>query len=539
MSDSKFLKGTLILTVGTFFIKFLGMIYVIPFYHLVGVQGGALYNYGYNPYTIFLSIATAGVPMAVSKFVSKYNALGQYRTSRKMFTSGLTLLTITGILSFLILYFIAPYIAPATDPKSGISTQDIVMVIRMTSVALIIVPMQSIIRGFFQGHQSMGPTTMSQLIEQIVRIIFLLGACYLVINVFHGSIVTAVGWSTFAAFVGAAAGLGILIWYWFSRKKHLDELLEKDTTGIDIPVSTMFKELLSYALPFVFVGMAIPLYTQIDNQTFNYAMRSIGLGQKANEVLSVLNMYARQLSNIPVSLATAFSLTLVPAITKFYVAKDHKGFQRQVSQIFQLVLFLTAPAAIGMAVLGYPLYRAFFSADSLGGMLLTWCAPNSIFFALYSVSAAVLQGINKQKHAVLGTLYGLIVKAAINIPLIKLMQGNGSILATEIGFTVSIVYICIQIKRQANISFNIIIRRSLLIMIFVTIMAIAVKIVESLSSLFLSYEASRGQAIMILVPSIIVGMIVYMYLSLKSGLMEKMLGKAITSKMKRIVLRRG
>jgi O-antigen/teichoic acid export membrane protein len=192
-----------------------------------------------------------------------------------------------------------------------------------------------------------------------------------------------------------------------------------------------------------------------------------------------------------------------------------------------------------MAVLGYPLYTAFFSASQLGGELLTWCAPNSIFFALYSISAAVLQGINKQKHAVLGTLYGVIVKALINIPLIKLMQANGSILATEIGFTVSIVYICIQIKRQANISFNVILRRSLLITILVTIMAISVKLVESICSLFLSYEASRGQAILILIPSILTGMIVYIYLSAKSGLMEKMLGKSITSKMKRIVLRRG
>lgn len=79
MSDSKFLRGTLIVTLGTFLVKFLGMIYVFPFHALVGTEGGTLYTYGYIPYTIFLSIATAGVPLAVSKFVSKYNALGDYK----------------------------------------------------------------------------------------------------------------------------------------------------------------------------------------------------------------------------------------------------------------------------------------------------------------------------------------------------------------------------------------------------------------------------------------------------------------------------
>lgn len=88
MSDSKFLRGTLIVTLGTFLVKFLGMIYVFPFHALVGTEGGTLYTYGYIPYTIFLSIATAGVPLAVSKFVSKYNALGDYKTSRRMFRLG-------------------------------------------------------------------------------------------------------------------------------------------------------------------------------------------------------------------------------------------------------------------------------------------------------------------------------------------------------------------------------------------------------------------------------------------------------------------
>src|SRR5699024_12685025 len=95
-------RGTMLLTGAAFLSKFLGMIYVIPFNELVGSKGGALYSYAYNPYTILISISTVGVPLATSKFISKYNSLGDYYTGMRMFRLGLILMSITGILSFLI-----------------------------------------------------------------------------------------------------------------------------------------------------------------------------------------------------------------------------------------------------------------------------------------------------------------------------------------------------------------------------------------------------------------------------------------------------
>src|SRR5690606_13949767 len=106
--SSKLLKGTFILTLGTIISKVLGLFYVIPFYSIVGDEGTALYSYSYISYTIFISIATAGVPLAVSKFISKYNALEEYAVGRKLFKSGMIIMLITGIVSFLIMYMTAP-----------------------------------------------------------------------------------------------------------------------------------------------------------------------------------------------------------------------------------------------------------------------------------------------------------------------------------------------------------------------------------------------------------------------------------------------
>ncbi len=226
--SSKLIRGTFILTLGTFISKFLGLFYVIPFDDLLKghEEGASLYQYGYVPYTIFLTVATAGVPLAVSKFVSKYNAIGEYAVGRKLFKSGLVLMTLTGIVSFLIMYAFAPIFAEMTikSDEQVISVAQVTTVIRAVSFALIIIPFMSLIRGFFQGHQSMGPTAVSQVIEQIVRIVFLLGGIYVVLNILDGTVTTAISVATFAAFVGGLASLGALIWYWFRRKPHLDEL---------------------------------------------------------------------------------------------------------------------------------------------------------------------------------------------------------------------------------------------------------------------------------------------------------------------------
>src|SRR3954452_5786539 len=141
--QSKLLRGTFILTLGTILSKVIGLIYVIPFYQIVGKQGTQLYSFSYVPYTIFISIATAGVPLAVSKFISKYNALEEYAIGRKLFKSGLVMMLLTGIVAFLILYLSAPLIADMIITKKddvGSRAKDIITVIRAVSFALIVIP---------------------------------------------------------------------------------------------------------------------------------------------------------------------------------------------------------------------------------------------------------------------------------------------------------------------------------------------------------------------------------------------------------------
>ena len=155
--SSNLVKGSAILTIGLFLSKALGLLYLIPFYAIVGEESIGLYQYAYIPYNIALAIAISGAPLAISKFVSKYNALGDYATGRKMMKSGMLVMAVTGVLSFLTFYFLAEPIANLVrrDEEQIFTVEDIASVIRWVSYALLVVPLMSIVRGFLQGNQKM------------------------------------------------------------------------------------------------------------------------------------------------------------------------------------------------------------------------------------------------------------------------------------------------------------------------------------------------------------------------------------------------
>ncbi|MEH7334941.1 polysaccharide biosynthesis protein [Neobacillus drentensis] len=540
--QSKLLRGTFILTFGTILSKILGLIYVIPFFQIVGRSGTTLYQFSYVPYTIFISVATAGVPLAVSKFISKYNALEEYAVGRKLFKSGLMVMLLTGFFAFLVMYFASPTLAEMSisgDKQANLS--EVTTVMRAVSFALIVVPFMSLIRGYFQGHQSMGPSALSQVVEQIVRITFTLLGAYVVLHIFNGKMVTAVSVATFAAFIGAIGGLLVLFWYWYKRKPYLDELLQHDKGTMDISLKEIYKEIFISAFPFVLVGIANPLFQAIDQFTFSKAMAEIGKAPKlAESFFSILNFESHKIVIIPVSLATAFSLTLVPSITKAFIEGDRNSLNRQLNQTFQVLLFLTLPAAIGLSLLAEPVYTAFYQHDLLGAGVLRVYAPVAILFSLYSVTAAILQGINEQRYTILSLLVGLLIKLTLNIPLIKMMETKGAVLATTLGYTAAIIINLIVIKLFARYPFRLVWRRSLLIIFFAGMMWVGTEIVYKLLLLFLS-PASKVQSVLIILISAGVGAGIYFYLGLKSGLARRLFGDRIDRLMTKLKLpgRRG
>lgn len=528
---SNIVRGTMLLTGASFLSKFLGMIYVIPFHWLVGETGGTLYAYAYTPYSILISISTIGVPLAVSKFVSKYNSLGDYETGMRMFKAGIALMAVTGFLGFLVLFFGAELMASfiiSNEDIGVIATADVTMVIRAVSFALLIIPAMSIVRGFFQGYESMAPTAVSQVVEQIARIIFLLSATFIVMTI-SDSIPTAVGFATFAAVIGALASCVVLLVFWRKRKPAIQKQIQQQRVTHDIPKKDLVKELFSYAGPFVLVGIAIPLYQLVDQFTFKRAMIAIGEGDISDTVYSAINLYGHKLVIIPVTIATGLSLAILPALTKSFTKDNRQQLNQQINQSLQIILVLVVPAVVGLSMLSDVAYGSLYGMKHISttGSLLAWYAPVALLFALFTVTAAILQGVNQQRFAVVSLSGGLLVKVLFNIQLIYIFGAKGAIFGTALAAGTAVILNIWRIKSSTQFSFKQTFKRFLLICIFSIIMCITIWILKALFGTFLAYEESRLSATIMLISGVLAGGGVYLWFAYESSLLERLLGNRV------------
>ncbi len=531
MAGSKLMQGTKALTLATLISKIIGFLYIIPFFPLVGEQGVALYQAGYMPYGIMIALATMGVPVALSKFVSKYHALGDYDTAHRLFKSGIPLMLFMGFLSFWILFLGAPLLATivyTANAGDQYGFDDVVFVIRMVSFALLVIPVMSLIRGYMQGFQQMVPTSVSQVIEQIIRIVFILAAAFVIMNLGSGNMPLAIGFATLGALVGAFGGLAVLIYYYRMQRMYILKKVSETKQPAETrqPLPKMYKELISYALPLSFVGLSIPLFQMIDVYTIDGAMAAAGLGHLGKPFIGVLTGMAHKIVLIPMALATALSITLVPIITRAYVSGDHTILQTYITQTYQVILFITIPASFGMFVLAEPIYYFLFGANEsfvLGVETLRYYAPVTILFAIYAVTGSILQGMNRQKNAVLSLVIGLLLKLGLTYVFILWFGAYGAIWTTYIGFGVALALNIYAIGRHANFDYTIIFRRTILITIFTGMMMMAVGLIWGGMKVWLGDVSRIGAAVPLFI-SVGAGVVVYFYLSIRSHLAGKVLG---------------
>lgn len=531
MAKTNFLRGTLLLTGASFLSKFLGMIYVIPFTNLVGETGMTLYGFAYGPYTVFLSLSTVGIPLAVSKFVSKYNTLGDYYTSYRIFKIGILIMLATGFLSFLIMFSAADLIAKFTMDEKGkdISLDDVKFVIRMVSFSLIIIPSMAIVRGFFQGNQSMGPTAVSQVVEQIARIVFLLVAVFIVIRIVDGEKVTAVGWATFAAFIGGLASWIVLLYYWKKRKRHIQANIERQRKIYEYETSDLIKELLSYSGVFVFVGMAIPLYQLVDQFTFQRAMTAIGLRAEAEIAYSIFNVQGHKLIILPVTIATGLSLALLPEITSAFNSKDRTRVKLLINQALQIIMFFVMPAVVGIMLLSDEIYGGLFGLQNIeiAGPLLAWYAPTALTFAIFTVSSSILQGINAHKFALISLAVGLLTKIVLNSIMIQTLGAKGAVITTFIATLIASLLNLRRIHQTIALPIKKFFKLTLLMGIFTLIMTIVVLLVKWIFGWMIDYEEGRLASLFVGVVAALVGGGVYLYFGYASTLFERITGRRI------------
>ncbi|QUE87584.1 putative polysaccharide biosynthesis protein [Exiguobacterium alkaliphilum] len=544
-----FVRGTLLLSAGNLISRMLGLLYTFPFQAMVGIAGVTLYQAAYTYYALMIAISTAGIPVAVSKFIAKYNALGEYGTSQRLFRQGMKLMLATGVVAFLILFFAAPWLSELMVRNSDNNQQyvdSLTLVTRSVSFALLLIPAMSMVRGYFQGHQDMAPTAISQVIEQIVRILFLLSGTMLVLFVLadselirpladtlggtgavettelNGLKVLAVTIATFSAFIGAIGSIVVLAIYW--RKRKLIHTNTENPEGTPVrSMKSLLLELLSYSIPIVMVGLSTPLYQFVDQLTMvNTLLNSGKTVSEATSAFGFLTGNAHKIVLIPVSIAASVSMATIPLVTRSFTHGDMTKVRNQVNHIFQVSFFVTIPAVIGLVALAEPLFGTLFPRDREGWVYLLHYAPSAFFLAYYSVAAAILQGINRQYFTIFATAMGLFAKVVLNVPFVYLLGGIGAGYATIAGYIVAIVLMVWKIQRALQFPYKQLLRRTMLMFAMGAVMFIVVY-----GSLFvtLNQEPSWGNDILATFVGFGLGLIVYGYLGWRSHLAGKLLGK--------------
>ena len=521
--QQQMVRGTAWLTASNFLSRLLGAFYIIPWYAWMGThaeQANALFGMGYNIYAVFLLISTAGIPVAIAKQVSKYNALGQEETSYHLLRKILKLTSILGLIFAAIMYLGSPLLAA----WSG-GGEDLVRVMKSLSWALLIFPSMSVLRGFFQGFNNLKPYAMSQIAEQIIRVIWMLLTAYIIMNIGSVDYVNAVVQSTFAAFIGMIASVLVLVVFLW-REGKWQAIFAGNTNDVTVDTQALILETIKEAVPFIITGAAIQLFQIVDQMSFINTMTSFtSYSNKDLQILyAFLSSNPNKITMILVSIATAIAGAGIPLLTENFVNKDKKAAAQLVVNNLQMLWMVLFPALVGAIILAEPIYTLFYGAPSNTALwLFVGALIQVIFLALYSLLAPMLQALFEPRKAILYFVYGLVVKIVLQIPLIYVFQAYGPLISTAIGLAVPIVLMYRRIHEVTGFNRQGL-RRSILLM---TLLALIMGVVVAIAAYGLHFAISPttrlGSVVYIALVGAI-GVLVYGFLTLATHLLDKLIG---------------
>ena len=526
--QAQMLRGTVWLTASNFISRLLGAAYIIPWYIWMGKHGAeanGLFTMGYNIYAWFLLISTAGVPVAVAKQVAKYNTKGQEEHSYAMIRGFLKFMSLLGLIFAIIMYLLSPVFA-----KLSGGGKDLIPVMQSLSWAVLIFPSMSVIRGFFQGHNNLKPYAISQIAEQVIRVIWMLLTAYFIMKVGSGDYVEAVTQSTFAAFIGMGASLFVLFYYLW-KTGLLKHIIHRPESDNEIDTKALLWDTIREAIPFIVTGSAIQLFQIIDQMTYSNVM-SWFTNFSRSELLVQFSYFSanpNKITMILIAVATSIGGVGIPLLTENYVKGDFRAAGKLVQDNLTMLVAFLLPATIGAVAIAKPLYTVFYGKpDSLALGLFILAMLQTVILGLYTVLSPMIQALFQNRKAILYFGYGVLVKLILQVPFIYLFRAYGPLLSTTIGLMIPIVLMYKEIHRVTHFNRKIVFKRSLLTAILTLIMLLVVL----LSVLIFSFVLKpNGRVMSMIYVALIggVGIIVDGGLGLRLRFLDRFIGnKAAT-----------
>lgn len=510
--SNNFLKGAAILGIAGIIVKILGAIYRIPLSNIIKPEGMGYYQTAYPFYQLLLTISTAGFPVAIAKLVSEKRALGDFRSAYKVFKVALVGLIFGGILTSIFVSFSAKSIVNSIG-----NTHAYYSLIALVP-ALFFVPIMSAFRGFFQGRKTMAPTAISQIVEQLFRVIVGLS---LTLVLLKRGIPIAAGGASFGGSAGAIAGTLLMFIIYLKHRNEINKEINRSTINTEYTVPNIVKDLLFIAIP-ITIGSAIaPIMDTIDAALVLKRLQSIGYSEEiSNELYGQLKGMAQTLINLPQVFSVAIAMSMVPSISDAYARKNRAEIKELISSGIRITLLIGLPCALGLFVLAKPVIALLYfnnTAQTIQstGEILTVLSFGVIFLTLVQALTAMLQGLGKTFIPVKNLAIGAIVKVILTYTLTVVPSINirGAAISTVVAYAIASLLDLSSLVNVTKLKFN---YKDIVLKPLISAVGMAIMVRLS----FLMLGGILGDKIATLL-AVGVGVVVYVVLLIVTGALTK------------------
>ncbi len=426
-NQSNFIMQAGILAAAGIISRIIGLLYRGPLQSVIGNDGLGYYQTAYSYYTIVLLISSYSIPSAISKVIAQKLAVKEYRNAHRIFLCSMAYVLVIGGVASLFLFF-----------GAGLFVADeVILVLRTLAPTIFVYGMLGVLRGYFQAHRSMVQTSVSQILEQIANAVISVGAAYLLIKVFMGTMeipadVNAQAQrATYGAVGGAmGTGAGVFVALLFMagvyglNRKMIHRRIARDKHKQVNSYGEILKMITSVVTPFIISTAIYNLSGTVNNNIYT------SIYPKFKELDSAGIYYdwgifagqALTISNIPIAFASAMTSAMIPAVAQLVAAKNIKEARDKIKVAVKSTMIISIPCAVGLFVLAKPVTSLLFgnSAEDLelAGKLLMALAPSVIFYALSTLNSSVLQGLGKVNAPIINAAIALILQTVVAIGLL-------------------------------------------------------------------------------------------------------------------------
>lgn len=378
-----FLQGTAILAMATALVKIMGAVYKIPLNAIIGEQGFGYFNTAYEIYNVLLMISTAGLPVAMSRMISQANSLENYNQVRRIYAAARSIFLTFGIVGSVLMTAFCRQLARFQNQPDAWAA------IGFLGPCVLLICIISTFRGFFQGQGNMIPTSVSQVIEAVVKLVVGMGAAVLLLRS-TGSVSLAAG----GAILGVTASCLISVVYLFIVfRKHFQRLPRSK----DKPWSYQetVKALLLIAIPITLGSACLQIITALASKIYMGRLLASGISQRSADTMRGIHVMTQTIFNMPCAFITPITVSIIPAITAQLTTGDHADARKTEESAARITGLIAIPCAIGLAVLARPITALLggYTGEKLdlAARLMTILGICVFFNAVVLVTTAIMQ----------------------------------------------------------------------------------------------------------------------------------------------------